>query len=98
MKTLSIFGCGWVGKAFLEAYHKDFIIKASVQSQESLEQLAHKNSYLLNADNHFKSEDFFDTDVLIIAIPPRNNYLETIKQVLSYTNKETSIILHNQLQ
>jgi len=91
-QTISIFGCGWVGKALAQHLQPKHI-KASVQSLESFETLQIQDKYLLNKDNNYFHKDFYNSDVLIIAIPPRGEYLETLKQVLHYTAKKTQIIL-----
>jgi len=91
-KTISIFGCGWLGKALalhLQTQH----IKASVQSLNSFENLKIKDKYLLNENNNYFHEDFYKNDILIIAIPPKGKYLETLEKILNYTSKKTQIFL-----
>ena len=74
MKTISILGCGWVGKALQDSLLHD--------------------TYCLSRDRSANSEaQLYDCDVLIIAIPPRDNYLEVIEQTLSHISAQTQVIL-----
>jgi nucleoside-diphosphate-sugar epimerase len=93
MPTISIFGCGWVGKALLPILEPDYQLKSSVRSQSSFETLPCQEKYLLNEHNDYYDPDFYDTDILIIAIPPREHYETTIKKLLSYIKVATQIIL-----
>ena len=73
MKTISILGCGWVGKALQVSLSGD------VQC--------------LSRDRDANSEaQLYDCDVLIIAIPPRDNYLEVLEQTLSLISDQTQVI------
>jgi len=55
----------------------------------------------LTCDVHCLSRDMqinieaktYDCDVLVIAIPPRDNYLDILKQTLSYVGIQTQVIL-----
>ena len=76
-KIVSILGCGWVGKALF-----DFLEKKSV--------LVHCLSR--NVKNNDKEKKYI-CDVLVIAIPPRDNYLEVIEKTLSRVGSSTQIIL-----
>jgi hypothetical protein len=74
MKTISILGCGWVGKALRVSLSGDV--------------------YCLSRDRSVNSEgQLYDCDVLIIAIPPRDNYLEVLEQTLSLISDQTQVIL-----
>jgi len=93
MKSVSIFGCGWVGKALLPLLDNNYKVLASVQSQNSFDALECANKYLLNESNQFFAPDFYKSDTLIIAIPPRGAYLQTIKILCTYIKDSTQIIL-----
>lgn len=90
---ISIFGSGWLGKALAEALEKEYFVQVSVRTHSSFDALDLPNKYLLNADNAYFSEDFYKTDVLIIAIPPRGEYIATLKKVIAYLGESTHIIL-----
>ncbi|MFT5167836.1 MAG: nucleoside-diphosphate-sugar epimerase [Saprospiraceae bacterium] len=76
-RKISIIGCGWLGLplgAFL--VEKGFDIKGSTTSEDKLPILADLNiqPFLIKAGDKLEGEnlpDFFDTDILIINIPPR---------------------------
>lgn len=93
MRSISIFGCGWVGKALLPLLSPGYKVKASVRTPDSFEQLPLKDKFLLNEVNNYFHPDFYQSDVIIIAIPPRGAYLETIQTLLGYTDQTTQIIL-----
>ena len=93
MRKVSIFGCGWVGKPLLKLLENEYEVLASVQSQNSFDALEGKNRYLLNESNHFFAPNFYESDTIIIAIPPRGDYLNTIKTLCSYIKASTQIIL-----
>lgn len=93
MKSLSIFGCGWIGLALLPALLPTYKVKASVPRLDAFEKLPLKEKFLLNADNDYFSADFYQSDTIIIAIPPKGSYLETIQTLLKYINKTAQIIL-----
>lgn len=75
--TVSILGCGWLGTALgKHLINKGFRVKGSVTSPEKFGDLltAGIKPYrlLLNRDEAVLDEaDFFETDVLIISVPPR---------------------------
>ena len=80
-KIVSILGCGWVGKALF-----DFLEKKTV--------LVHCLSR--DVKNNDKEKKYI-CDVLVIAIPPRDNYLEVIEKTLSRVGSSTQIILFSSI-
>lgn len=73
--TVSILGCGWYGLALAKALIADGItVKGSTTSVEKLGLLEAENirPFLIDLSNEQLSPDpdFFDCDILIIAIPP----------------------------
>lgn len=85
MNRISILGCGWLGFPLaLKLAEKGFQIKGSVTTRSKLKKLeaAGIEPYrlLLHPDRVWlKDESFFDTDLLIVAIPPRRvDFIETI--------------------
>lgn len=77
MTSVSILGCGWTGKALKE--HLD---------------LHRYEVFCLSKD--IKANDKaqkYDCDTLVIAIPPRDNYLEVLEETLSKVDLKTQVIL-----
>ena len=73
--TISILGCGWFGLPFAKALvAKGFVVKGSTTSLDKLAQLKEVGikpyQIDLNEKDHLV-DDFFDTDVLFVNIPPR---------------------------
>ena len=92
MKKISIFGCGWVGKALLQILKHKYQVNCSVKTQSSYNALETENRFLLSLDN-FYPKKFYDVDVMLIAIPPRGAYLESLTQLLSFLPSTTQLIL-----
>ncbi|MGQ7869448.1 NAD(P)H-binding protein [Sunxiuqinia sp. sy24] len=85
MKRISILGCGWLGFPLAEQLLvKGFQVKGSVTSRLKLKKLkaAGIEPYrlVLDVDKvQLKDQTFFDTDLVIVAIPPkREEFIETI--------------------
>ncbi len=77
MLTVSILGCGWIGATFAET------IDTSKYEVHCLSRNTEENI----------EEDRYSCDSLVIAIPPRDNYLEVLTQTLKKTHPDTQIIL-----
>ena len=92
MKKISIFGCGWVGKALAKELYNHYEVMASVQSQSSFDLLEVAYKFLLTPTNIYNKK-FYNTDVFIIAIPPRGEYLQTLTSILSHLKPSTQLIL-----
>ncbi|GAB3933384.1 SDR family NAD(P)-dependent oxidoreductase [Larkinella terrae] len=77
VKTVSILGCGWLGFPLAEKLLDDgYLVKGSTTSKEKLPIFWKRGlkPYELNFNPEPEGEDladFFDTDVLIIDIPPK---------------------------
>jgi len=93
MQTVSIFGCGWLGQALAFELEQHYKVQVSVRSELSYKGLSFKNKFLLNKNNNFYHKGFFTTNTLVIAIPPKDSYLQILGTVLSHTKKTTQIIL-----
>lgn len=77
MKTISILGCGWLGLPLGKHLAKaGYVVKGSTTSESKLTRLdqAGIRPYLLSFAPALEGDesDFFDTDVLLINLPPRN--------------------------
>ena len=76
-ETISILGCGWLGKQLAKHFiEMGYIVKGSVTSIEKMKVLRAENISpysILLSENDFviNNFDFFRCDVLIISIPPR---------------------------
>lgn len=74
---VSILGCGWLGLSLAKQLKaKGFPVKGSVTSPEKFGQLADAGIsfyriVLTGTEAFIDNPDFFETDVLIISIPPR---------------------------
>src|SRR5690554_5295797 len=74
--TVSILGCGWYGLALAKSLiEKGYSVKGSTTSSEKLYTLKELgiNSYQVNFSSKEENydPDFFQSDVLFIAIPPK---------------------------
>ncbi|MDA3928954.1 MAG: hypothetical protein PF541_08325 [Prolixibacteraceae bacterium] len=95
-QTISILGLGWLGlplaKSFLQ---KGYLVKGSVTSDDKLKEMSNNgiavSQILLNEKSILVgNENFFQTDILFINIPPRRilgielAYPNQVKQLLPY--------------
>jgi len=76
VKTVSILGCGWTGKAL----------------KESLKLDAYNVHCLLRDMKSNDTAHMYDCDTLVIAIPPRENYLEVLEETLERIDAATLVI------
>lgn len=101
VKTISILGCGWLGTALgKRLLSKGKAVKGSVASAESYNQLEITGiqTYHIKVEPEevfIDYKNFFNTDVLIISLPPRGddvkeNFPKQINQVVKLLN-ETKI-------
>ena len=77
MKKVSILGCGWVGKALVDTI--DTNKYETFCLSRDIEENCIRGGY--------------SCDVLIIAIPPRDNYLEVLRETLGRIESTTQVIL-----
>lgn len=80
-KNISILGCGWYGFELAKTLSADgHHIKGSTTSPEKLSLLKESDivPYLINLSEEDNHSDplFFDSEILIIAIPPKRNTIE----------------------
>ena len=90
VKTVSILGCGWLGAALGKRFlTKGVAVKGSVASTDSYNRLETTGiqTYHIRIDSDGVAIDyknFFNTDVLIIALPPRGeNVIENFPQQIN---------------
>lgn len=92
MKTISIIGCGWLGLP-LGAYlsEKNYLIKGSTTHVDKLAMLEENGiePFLLKLNPQLECEyvdNFLDSDILIINIPPRISVQKTDAHVEQIAN------------
>ncbi len=90
-KTISILGCGWLGKpTALELLHKEFIVKGSTTSVDKISKLKNYNiePYIISLENlNNIIEDFLNSEILLIALPSKN--VEGFKTLISFIEKSS---------
>jgi nucleoside-diphosphate-sugar epimerase len=101
--TVSILGCGWLGEPLGKYLSgKRFVVKGSVTSSEKFNQLRLSGILpyrvvLSEWSVEVDDRSFFDTDVLIVAIPPRR--IERIEHVFpAQIAQLIPIILKNEIR
>jgi len=102
-KTISILGCGWLGLPLAERFvSMGYKVKGSTTQQEKITLLMEKNIQAYTIDLAAETTDdllldFFQTDVLIVTIPPRSRtqaagvYLAQMKRVAALIKKQSGI-------
>lgn len=94
MKTISILGCGWLGKPLgTGLIRQGYRVNGSTTSGERLAELAAAgiHAHRLNFSPEIAGEpgSFFDCDVLIISVPPRTRqqtgalYLRQLRNIFA---------------
>ncbi len=75
MNTISILGCGWLGKPLALAFlAKNIKVKGSTTTQEKIQTLENAgiNAFQIAFEPDFiGNSEFFDSEILIINIPPK---------------------------
>lgn len=97
--TISILGCGWYGLPLATVLVNDgYKVKGSTTSADKVEQLTNAGiePFVLDlaADQSTFPEGFFDTDVLIIAIPPKTRSGEGQEYLPKMEKVVASITIH----
>lgn len=93
IKTISILGCGWFGFPLAKTLiDQGYRVKGSTTTPEKLAELEKSGiaAYLMHIDAKVSGLDpsFFDTDLLIISIPPKGkspnskDYLIKVKAIV----------------
>lgn len=94
--TVSVLGCGWYGLPMAKTLvKKGYTVKGSTTTVSKLQNLeeAEIEAHLIDFDNSALPNEFFNCDVLLIAIPPRVNKPDA----LTYAQK-VSLITEKALQ
>jgi nucleoside-diphosphate-sugar epimerase len=102
MKSISILGCGWVGMALgADLSKKGYLVKGSTTQESKFESLQSAGiaPYLIHFNPSLVSinaGDFFDSDVLVITIPPRRKsgltdaYLQQLDSIATHVLNGTT--------
>lgn len=91
MKTVSILGCGWLGKPLAVSLLNDgFSVKGSTTSELKLTELdtLRVDSYLVNIEEYEEFSLFLQSDILIIAITSKD--IDAYKRLI-YQIQDSSI-------
>lgn len=92
MKTISIIGCGWLGLPLGQYLsEKNYLVKGSTTHTEKLETLQENGiePFLLKLNPQLECEyvdNFLDSDILIINIPPKISLQKTDAHVEQIAN------------
>lgn len=75
MKTVSVLGCGWLGKPLAVSFLEDgFSVKGSTTSEDKIDDLEalEIETYLVNISEFEEYDTFLESDILIIAITSKD--------------------------
>lgn len=103
METISILGCGWLGLPLAEKLQKHYEVKGSYRSKKTQQALEDSGIeyYAIDLEDDEFDEEFFECDVLIIAIPPALRlqsaevHLKQLQLVNEYLDEDTHVIYCN---
>ena len=86
MARIGLIGCGWLGKPLARALSRNHQLQCytrKAQVEEGFE-------YILKPE---AGHSFWDQDIFIIAIPTKDDYLQSLKAFCSQMNPQASVIL-----
>jgi len=89
-KTVSILGCGWLGKALAQTLvSANYNIKGSTTKMENLGSLKQLgiSPFILNIEADLFDTNFLDSDVLVIAITSKN--ISAFKNLITLIKKSS---------
>ena len=100
MGTISILGCGWLGLPLAEELQKNYEVKGSYRSKKTQQLLEDSGIgyYHIDLGEDQFDDEFFDCDVLIVAIPPNlrlqnaDVHFNQLQLINEYLNQDTHII------
>jgi len=92
MKKVFICGCGWVGKALRDELEDIYELTCLVKTQKSLDTLETTDKFLFSQEI-LESQQFYNADSIVIAIPPRGLYLESLRMIPLSLSSKTQVIL-----
>ena len=103
METISILGCGWLGLPLAEELQNRYMVKGSYRSKSTKRLLENSGieNYHIDLNEGDFDEEFFDCDVLIVAIPPSlrlqsaDIHLKQLQLISEYLDEGTVVIYCN---
>jgi nucleoside-diphosphate-sugar epimerase len=98
-KTVSVLGCGWLGTAFGKTMiRKGSVVNGSTTSQSRIEEIKSSGirPYIVRIEpgwSFVPDNRFFETDVLVISIPPARveNITETLPRLMEEIIRQIEI-------
>ena len=99
-KSVSILGCGWLGLAMAKHFvHKEMHVKGSTTSEDKKDLLTSNGiqHYSIDLSKNLTAEDFFESELLIISLPPRirkrsvNEHLTELAQMIPAINSSKTL-------
>ena len=88
---VGIFGCGWLGIALAKSLQSHCLVYGAVRSLASEERLVKEKIEAFISPKH--DSKFWNIDVLVIAISPRQNYIETLNQITQCVSAQTKQVI-----
>lgn len=94
MKRISILGCGWLGLPLgAELAKNGFLVKGSTTRREKKNEIQKQGitPFIIDLNSKLSpASEFFDTDILIVTIPPGNapetkNYFAQLEKIISHS-------------
>ncbi len=73
---VAVLGCGWLGRALAKRLQERHTVFGAVRSDASVQKLS--DAEITPFQNPGKKSAFWDAEVLVISISPRQDYLETL--------------------
>ncbi|WP_375580937.1 NAD(P)-binding domain-containing protein [Marivirga tractuosa] len=101
MASVSILGCGWLGFPLaINLVSKGFEVKGSTTTTSKMQELEHAsiNPFKIQLPDNNLNSDFFQSDYLIINIPPKtskngvNHHLDSINSIIPLLPSNQKII------
>jgi len=88
---VGIFGCGWLGRALVKTLQHEYTVYGAVRSLTSSARLEqeHIKAFCLPQTG----SEFWNIEILVIAIPPRHQYLETLTEIANNMTAKTQQII-----
>lgn len=88
---IAIYGCGWLGRSLAEKLSKKHTVFGAVRSDASMQKLQQQGIGAFQEPD--KDSAFWDVESLVISVPPRENYLETLENLAQNCGKSVKQIV-----
>ena len=83
---ISIIGCGWLGRPLANTLCKKFDVLCYTRKNISDDTL----KYIYKPDSN---SDFWKSDIIIVSISTKDNYLKTLEDIANFADKKSTIIM-----